>query len=70
MIEKAENVSKLSAKGSGIKILIGTGSAFVITIISLLLISILLTYTNVSENIYNSISYYYFSTKYFNWKCN
>ena len=49
-MEKLETMPK-TAKGSGIKILIGTGIAFIITLICLLAISIILTYTNVSENI-------------------
>lgn len=50
-MEKVETVSKPVVKGSGIKILLGSGIAFLITLISLLIVSIILTYTNVSENI-------------------
>ena len=50
-MEKVETVSKPVVKGSGIKILLGSGIALLITLISLLIVSIILTYTNVSENI-------------------
>lgn len=50
-MEKVENVSKTSIKGNTVKILIGSGIAFIISFILLLIISAVLTYTNVSENI-------------------
>ena len=50
-MEKVETMPKSKVKGSGIKILLGSGISFVITLISLLVISIILTYTDVSENI-------------------
>ena len=49
-MEKLESMAK-KAKGNGTKILIGTGIAFIITLIGLLAVSIILTYTNVSESI-------------------
>lgn len=50
-MEKIENVNKTLGNGNIRKIFIGTGIAFIITLISLLIISIILTFTNVSENI-------------------
>ena len=50
-MEKIENISKSSTKSNVSKILIGSGIALVISAICLLIISIILTYTNVSENI-------------------
>ena len=50
-MEKKENVNKTLGNGNIRKIFIGTGIAFIITLISLLIISIILTFTNVSENI-------------------
>lgn len=50
-MEKVDTMPKNKIKGSGIKILLGSVIALVITMISLLIISIILTYTDVSENI-------------------
>ena len=50
-MEKIENISKSSTKSNVSKILIGSGIALLISAICLLIISIILTYTNVSENI-------------------
>ena len=50
-MEKIENVNKTLGNGNIRKKFIGTGIAFIITLISLLIISIILTFTNVSENI-------------------
>ena len=50
-MEKIETKPKTKVKGSGIKILLGSGIALVVTLISLLIISVILTYSDVSENI-------------------
>ena len=50
-MKKVENDSKVKIKGSAIKILFGSGISFLISLVLLLAISIVLTYTNISENI-------------------
>ena len=50
-MKKIENDSKVKIKGNAIKILLGSGISFLISLVLLLAISIVLTYTNISENI-------------------
>ena len=50
-MEKKENDCKNALKGKLIKILLGSGISFLISLVLLLAISIVLTYTNISENI-------------------
>ena len=50
-MKKIENETKGKFKGNTIKILLGSGIAFLISLVLLLAISIILTYTNVSESI-------------------
>lgn len=50
-MEKIEKGAKKEFKGNGVKIVIGSGISLLITLILLLIISAILTFTNVSENI-------------------
>lgn len=50
-MKKIENETKGKFNGNIIKILLGSGIAFLISLVLLLAISIILTYTNVSESI-------------------
>ena len=50
-MEKVDNFKKMPTPNNILKILVGSGIALLISIIMLLIISIILTYTNISENI-------------------
>jgi len=50
-MEKIENKSKSLLKGNVTKILLGSMIAFIISMVLLLIISAILTYTNISESI-------------------